>query len=69
VNDYQADDESSTGFSTGFSTGDSEVDAALELLEELDTRPVDDHAAVYDEVHRRLGAVLAGTADGQPSGQ
>jgi hypothetical protein len=60
VNDYQADD---------FSTGDGEVDAALERLDELDARPVDEHAAVYEDIHRRLGAVLDGPADGQPSGQ
>jgi hypothetical protein len=60
VNDYQADD---------FSTGDAEVDAALERLDELDGKPVDEHAAVYDDVHRRLGAVLDGPADGQPSDQ
>jgi hypothetical protein len=60
VNDYQADD---------FSTGDAQVDAALERLDELDARPVDEHANVYADVHRRLGAVLDGTADGQPSDQ
>ena len=60
MNDYQADD---------FSTGENEVDAALERLDELDARPVDEHAAVYDDVHRRLGAVLDDPADGQPSDQ
>jgi hypothetical protein len=61
VSDYLADDD--------FSTGDAEVDSALERLDELDTRPVDEHAAVYDDVHRRLGAVLNGSSDGSPSGQ
>lgn len=61
MNDYLADDE--------FSTGDAEVDAAIGRLDELDTRPVDEHAAVYDDVHRRLGAVLGGSADGQPSAE
>jgi hypothetical protein len=61
VNDYLADDE--------FSTGDTEVDAALGRLDELDRRPVDEHAAVYDDLHRRLGSVLDGNADGQPSEQ
>jgi hypothetical protein len=61
VNDYKPDDD--------FSTGDADVDAALERLDELDSRPVDEHAAVYDDVHRRLGAVLDGSADGQPSAQ
>jgi hypothetical protein len=58
VNDYQADDE--------FSTGDADVDAALDRLDGLDSQPVDEHAAVYDDVHRRLGAVLDGSADGTP---
>jgi hypothetical protein len=56
--DYQADD---------LSTGDADVDAALERLDELDARPVDEHATVYEVVHRRLGAVLDGPADGPPS--
>jgi hypothetical protein len=61
VNDYQADDD--------FSTGDADVDDALRLLDGLDTRPVDEHAGVFDELHRRLGAVLGGAPDGQSSGQ
>jgi hypothetical protein len=61
VNDHQADDD--------FSTGDAEVDAALERLAELDVKPVDEHAPVYNDVHRRLGAVLDGPSDGPPSGQ
>jgi hypothetical protein len=60
VNEYLADD---------FSTGDAEVDSALQRLKDLESRPVDEHAAVYEDVHRRLGGVLDGSADGQPSGQ
>jgi hypothetical protein len=65
VNDYQGDDDVSTD--DGFSTGDPEVDTALDRLDELDAKPVDEHAAVYDDVHRRLGAVLGGSSDGSPS--
>jgi hypothetical protein len=61
VNDHLSDDD--------FSTGDAEVDSALRRLEDLDDRPVDEHAAVYEDVHRRLGRVLDGSADGQPAGQ
>jgi hypothetical protein len=59
VNDYHDDG------ADAFSTGDTGVDAAIERLAELDTRPVDEHAAVYDDVHRQLGAVLEGSSDGQ----
>ena len=60
MNDYQADE---------LSTGDGEVDTALERLGELDARPVDEHADVYEDIHRRLGSVLDGPADGPPSDQ
>jgi hypothetical protein len=61
VNEYLPDDD--------FSTGDAEVDSALQRLEDLDERPVDEQAAVYEDIHRRLGGVLDGSADGQPAGQ
>jgi hypothetical protein len=55
-------------FSTDeFSTGDAEVDAAIAHLGDLDDAPVREHAAVFDEVHRRLGAVLTGSSAGHPS--
>jgi hypothetical protein len=56
VNDYQVDE---------FSTGDAGVDAAIARLAELDAKPIDEHVAVYDDVHRRLGAVLSGSDDDQ----
>jgi hypothetical protein len=44
----------------GFSTGDADVDRALTHLDDLDERPLDEHAAVYADIHRSLGSVLDG---------
>ena len=38
--------------------GHPEVAAALERLAALDTLPVAEHIAVYDEVQQRLGAAM-----------
>lgn len=35
------------------------VEAALELLDQLDARPVVEHVEVFDEVHRALQDTLA----------
>ncbi len=35
------------------------VDSALERLQDLDERPVSEHVAAYDEVHRLLQDALA----------
>ena len=40
-------------------TGDARVDAATARLGELVDLPTSDHAAVYDDVHRRLQDALA----------
>jgi hypothetical protein len=40
------------------------VDVALERLEDLDARPVAEHVAVYDEVHRLLQDALAALDEG-----
>jgi len=40
------------------------VDAAVERLAELDERPVSEHVAVYDEVHRLLQDALAALDEG-----
>ena len=42
----------------------SPVDAALARLGELDDRPVSEHVAVYDEVHRLLQDALAALDEG-----
>ena len=47
----------------GFSTGDADVDLALGKLEELDQRPLDEHADVYADIHRSLGSVLDGGSE------
>lgn len=41
-------------------TGNDEVDAALDRLRELADRPTGAHPDLYEDVHRRLQAVLAG---------
>lgn len=40
-------------------TGEPRVDAALDLLVQLDEGRLDEHAAVFEEVHRRLRQCLA----------
>jgi hypothetical protein len=44
-------------------TGDPQVDDATAALDVLDDLPVDEHAAVYDEVDTRLRAVMATAGD------
>ena len=39
-------------------TGEARVDAALARLAELDGRPVTEHRAIFEDVHRRLRDVL-----------
>jgi hypothetical protein len=41
------------------STGDARIDAALAALEDMDEAPVQEHAAVIEEVHRSLQGALA----------
>jgi len=48
-------------------TGDNRVDEALAELDQLAGRPVDEHAAVYEKVHRGLQAALVGEP-GHPGG-
>ena len=42
----------------------SPVEAALQRLDDLDQRPVSEHVAVYDEVHRLLQDALAALDEG-----
>jgi hypothetical protein len=39
-------------------TGEPRVDAALARLDELGRRPVTEHRAIFEDVHRRLSDVL-----------
>jgi hypothetical protein len=41
------------------STGEPRVDAALVRLQDVTNAPVDEHVAIYDDVHRRLQDALA----------
>ena len=41
---------------------DQQVLEALDQLKQLDALPVDEHAAVYDAVHRALAGALADAA-------
>jgi hypothetical protein len=47
-------------------TGDQQVDDATAPLDSLPDLPVDEHAAVYDEVDIRLRAVMATAGDSAP---
>lgn len=40
------------------------VDTALSRLDDLDERPLGEHVAVYDEVHRLLQDALAALDEG-----
>jgi hypothetical protein len=50
------------------STGEPRVDAALSRLDDLAGRPVTEHRAVFEDVHRRLRDVLGELDSRQPSG-
>jgi len=41
------------------STGVPAADAAADRLDELDEAPLDEHVAIYEDVHRRLQEGLA----------
>jgi len=47
-------------------TGEARVDAALARLDELSGRPVAEHGAVFEDLHRRLREVLGELDAGQP---
>src|ERR1700684_1188974 len=47
-------------------TGEPRVDAALARLDELAGRPVTEHRAIFEDVHRRLRDVL-GELDTRPA--
>jgi hypothetical protein len=40
-------------------TGEPRVDAGLQRLQDIAAAPVDEHVAIYDDVHRRLQDALA----------
>jgi hypothetical protein len=48
-------------------TGEPRVDAALARLDELAGRPVTEHRAIFEEVHRRLRDVLGELDAREPS--
>lgn len=48
-------------------TGEPRVDAALARLEELAGRPVTEHRAIFEDVHRRLRDVLGELDSREPS--
>ena len=47
-------------------TGEPRVDATLARLDELAGRPVTEHAAIFEDVHRRLREVLGELDTRQP---
>jgi hypothetical protein len=48
-------------------TGDSRVDAAVARLSELADAPLDEHPAIFEQVHDRLREVLGELSPGMPS--
>ncbi|UPK73196.1 hypothetical protein MU582_12145 [Nocardioidaceae bacterium SCSIO 66511] len=48
-------------------TGNARVDAAVERLSELETTPVESHAAIYEDVHEQLRSSLADAGSGSAS--
>jgi len=48
-------------------TGEPRVDAALARLDELAGRPVTEHRAIFEDVHRRLRGVLGELDTREPS--
>jgi hypothetical protein len=48
-------------------TGEPRVDAALARLDELAGRPVTEHRAIFEDVHRRLKDVLGELDTREPS--
>jgi hypothetical protein len=49
-------------------TGNEKVDAAITRLASLGEWPVAEHAAVFDEVNRRLGEILGEVESGDDQG-
>lgn len=49
-------------------TGHPRVDAALERLRELETEPVEGHAAIYEAVHEELRVSLT-EASAEPAAE
>lgn len=49
-------------------TGEPAVDAALELLVIAEEVPVEDHQAIFEDVHARLRQALAGEAADDATG-
>lgn len=48
-------------------TGDSRVDAAVARLGELADAPLDEHPAIFEQVHDRLREVLGELSPGMPA--
>jgi hypothetical protein len=51
----------------GGGTGDSRVDAAVARLGELAGAPLDEHPALFEQVHDRLREVLGELSPGMPA--
>jgi hypothetical protein len=53
------DGENPAATGDSMATGDERVDEAVAPLRNLADAPVEDHPAVLDQVHQRLGDILA----------
>jgi hypothetical protein len=59
MTEQRAADTADPGPDPVSSTGDARVDSALAALDGLDETPVQEHAAVIEEIHRSLQDALA----------
>ena len=66
---YEPEGESRAGGERCPVTGEPRVDAALARLDELAGRPVTEHRAIFEDVHRRLREVLGELDTRQPPAQ
>ncbi len=55
--------ESQPGGADGAATGDQAADEEVAALDELADKPVDEHPAVFDRIHRRLHERLTADRD------
>lgn len=63
VDDADASDVSGQELGEPVRTGNADVDAVLESVEDLESRPVEEHVAVFEHAHEQLRRALDGRTD------
>lgn len=59
------DDSTPEGVGAAETTGHPAVDEVLRSLDDLESRPVDEHVAVFEEAHESLRRALSSAGDDQ----